>query len=547
MELNRHGLNEVGLNATPGDAGGRVVVQLESSFSLRALVAIQHEGLYSSSHPIAPAQHDAPIEIGPKVRQQHESRWGLRVLVAHAAPFGSRIAPVYHAAEFTLVARLQAQHEATLDLQLRQPVAAQHEAMWATRVVTQHEASWRAAHAVSAQHVAPWSSSVPVAVEHDATFDLLAYVPVATQHRASFDGEASSVINISGNPHVEMGGRQIAISGADLAFDEGGFAWTSSIELAQVADYQAFRRNDPFTVVLFGDRYEFIVDSKSLSRDRPAGVSMVISGVSPVAMLDSGPDRAAEITKTWTAPVNASDVVRELAGDIPVDWQIIDWLIPAHRLGVSNASPIGVIQQVAQAAGGVAEAKQDGSLLIRPAFPVSVPNWGKEPSDHVFTDAADNLSVREGVVAAAVFDRFYLTDAAATESSDRVEWAPEEGDAHRGRLLVYPGNWRTNLAVTSTRSGVVLGPVGIVTREEEETVEIRQGAGNTQYPIDAILETEWLDRNLGGVSAAPYTNEISAAGAGGYSLLRIRYRTKAIVYNAEYAAEGMAQFLVEEL
>lgn len=550
MQLNRHGLNEVGLNATSADGGGRVVVHYVSEFSLREPVSTQHEGPYSDSSPVETVHHEAPFEIGPKIRQQHDALWGLRILVHHDAPFGNRIAPAYHDAEFTLLASIQARHEAPFDLLLKQPVATEHSARWANRVMAQHEASWKAFYSVAGHHSAPWAYSVPVTVEHDAPFDLLAYVPVATQHRASFDAEASSVINISSNPHVEMGRRQIAISGADLAFDEGGFAWTSSIELAQVADYQAFRRNDPFTVVLFGDRYEFIVDSKSLSRDRPSGVSMTISGVSPVAMLDSAPDRADEITRTWTAPTNASDIVRELAGSIPVDWQIIDWLIPAHRLGVSNASPISVIQQIAQAAGGVVEGKQDGSLLVRPTFPVSVPEWGQAPSDHVFTDAADNISVTEGVVAAAVFDRFYLTDVTTATSSDRIDWAPAEGDNHRGQLLVYPGSWRTNLAVTSTRTGVVLGPVGIVSREEEETVEVRQGAGTTLFPIDAILETEWLDRNLGGVSAAPYSNEIAVNGSSpgeAYSLLRIRYRTKAIVYNAEYAAEGSAQFLVEEL
>lgn len=546
MLLNRHGLNEVGLNTTHAPGGGRVVTQLVSQFSLRDPVSTQHEGTYAGSFPIGAPQHEALYEIGPKIRQEHESRWGLRVLVGHTAPFGNRIAPAAHAAEYTLVGGILAQHEARFDLQVSQPVAAQHEARWADRLVAQHEAPWQALRRAFAQHGAIWSNSVPVAAQHAAQLDLLAFVPVAAQHRAIYDTESSTVLNLSGNPHVEKDGRQIAIAGADLAFDEGGYAWTSSIELANVADYQSFRRNEPFTVVLFGDRYEFIVDSKSLSRDRPAGVSMVISGVSPVAMLDSGPDRAGEITRTWTTPVLASEVARELAGSIPVDWQILDWLIPAHRLGVSNASPIGVIQQIAQAAGGVVEGTQDGALLVRPAFPISVPDWGVKPSDHVFTDAADNISVREGVVAAAVFDRFYLTDALAASSSDRVEWAPADGDAHRGQLLVYPGHWRTNLAVTSTRNGVVLGPLGIVTREEEETVELRNGAGATQFPIDAVLETEWLDRNLGGVTAAPYSNEITAA-AGGFGLLRIRYRTKAIVYNAEYAQEGMAQFLVEEL
>jgi|GEM_PF-3245512 len=546
MQLNRHGLNEVTLNATSQDAGGRVRAQLVSVFSLRELVSTQHETTFSNSNPIEPAQHDAPFEIGPKIRQQHDALWGLRVLVHHDAPFGNRIAPASHAAEFTLVASVQVGHQALLDLQLTEAVRAQHEASWATRIIVQHQANWHVFTGVAAQHEAPWSQSAPVAAAHEAPVDLLAFVPVAAQHRAFYDTESSAVINLSGNPHVEKDGRRIPIANGDLAFDEGGYAWTSSIELALVGDYQLFRRNDPFTVVLFSDRYEFIVDSKSLNRDRPAGIAMTISGVSPAAMLDSSPDRAAEITRTWTEPVSARDAVQELAGGIDVDWQIVDWVIPAHRLGVSNASPMSVIQQIAQAAGGVVEGKQDGTLLVRPAFPVSVPAWGTLPSDHTFTDAADNISVREGVVAAAVFDRFYLTDSPTAAESDRIEWEQDAGDSHRGQLLVYPGTWRTNLAVTSTRTGVVLGPLGVVSRDEEETIEIRQGVGQTRFPVDAILETEWLDRNLGGVSAAPYSTEISAT-AQQYSLLRIRYRTKAIAYNAEYAVDGAAQFLVEEI
>jgi len=574
MELNRHTLNAQPLGVASESA--KLVAEHRGTFSLRARVGAEHHALFGvgiwigalhtalfslrvrvpaqdaalfSLNVRVPAQHSAPFVIGPKTPAQHEGLWGLRVLAYHTAPYGNRIEPVWHTAPYLIYGRVLSAHAAPSAILSVQPVAAQHVGPWAQRFSAEHTALWQSTRRTLAAHTAAWSYSVPAAAQHVAALDILAFVPITAQHRTFYDVAANVVFNITGTPHVEKGGQQVAIASADLAFDEGGFAWTANLELTHVGDYQRFKRNDRFTVVLFGDRYELMVDSKSLSRDQPTGVTMVISGVSPTATLDSGPDRAAELTKTWTEPVNASAVVQELAGDIAVDWRVLDWLIPAHRLGVSGASPIAVIRQIAEAVGGVAESTQEGSLLIRPTFPVSVPDWDTATPDQVVTDNADTLSVREGVIAAAVFDKFYLSDVVDATSRDRVEWAFDEGATHKGQLLVYPAIWRTNLAVTSTRTGMVLSPMGVVSREEEETVEFAQGISQTGYPIDAILETEWLDRHLGGVSAGAYSSQLTATGEAHtdkYSLLRIRYRTKALVYTAEYTADGAAQFLVEE-
>lgn len=564
MELNRHPLNAAGLNAAAALSGyTRVLAAHAGQHDIISPWVLAEHAASAVLLQGVRAGHAAVADLWVPIRQEHTGVFSYRLLAAHAAPFGNRIAPASHAAGYSLAGRVRAQHTGQAVIlgtervvgqhtgRLGFLLAVQHVSAWGAtqRVAQQHAAPQAVFRAVQAQHAGPVGFSAPVAQRHALAWDVQARDPVRVQHTGTFDVTGSAVLNISGEPYVELGGQQVAILGADLAFDEGGYVWTTTVELARVADYQAFTRNAPFTVVLFGDRYEFIVDSKGLDRSAPGAVSMTVSGSSPVAMLDVQPDRAAEVTRTWTEPALASEIVRELAGSVPVDWRLLDWTIPAHRLGVAAASPISVIQQIARAAGGVAEATPTGALLIRPAFPVTVPEWGAVPADQVFTDAADNLSVRDGVSGVTRFNRLYLADVVPGSNPDRIEWVADEADSLRGELHVYPAAWRENLVVTSTRTDAVLLPSGVVSREEDEVIEIAGGTGAASYPVDAILAAEWLDTDLGGVVVAPYSTQVSA-GAGHpkpYSLLRLRYRTRAIVYQASYPREGLVQFIVEEL
>lgn len=564
MELNRHPLNAAGLNAAAALSGyTRVLAAHAGQHDIISPWVLAEHAASAVLLQGVRADHAAVADLWVPIRQEHTGVFSYRLLVEHAAPFGNRIAPASHAAGYSIRGVIAAEHAAAHAILGAERVTAEHTArlgfllaaqhvaaLGATqRVSEQHALSWAVYGRSQAQHSASFGFSSPVAQQHALGWDVLALNPVRARHTATLDVSGASVLNITGQPHIEAAGREVPITGADLAFDEGGYAWTATVELARVEDYQLLQRNDPFALVLFGDRYELIVDSKGITRGGPASVTITLSGISPVAMLDVQPDRAEEITRTWTTPALASEIVRELAGAVPVEWGILDWTIPAGRLGVVQASPISVIQQIARAAGGVAESTPAGTLLIRPSFPVSVPDWDDAPAGQVFTDNTDNLSVRDGVVAVARFDKFYLSDTPASATADRLEWRASEADPRTGELLVYPATWRENLVVTSTRTGAVLTPRGVVTREEEEVVEITNGAGATSFPVDALLGHQWLDTDLGGFSVAPYSTQIAVTSGHPkpYSLLRVRYRTKAIVYQASYPDEGLVQFVVEEI
>jgi hypothetical protein len=536
MELNSGLLNESGLNDA-GGAGGPTPPGL--------LVVQEHEATWSL-RPQIQAWHEARWEPLGRIAQWHEALFGAVITGYHEARWGFSIDTAYHVAPYSLRPLISQQHEARFDLDLLQEVGQQHEARWSSPVSQQHEARWSMRAKVERHHEATWSQTNPVAQQHEVLFDLMLRNPVRRGHLAPYSMLSAVVQNITGAPYVIKDGRQVGISGADFSCAEDGYAWTCNVDLTAIPDYQDFQRDDLFAVVLFGDSYIFMMDSKGISRPGPAQATMSVNGISPAAWLDR--PRATLISKTWDTPTMAQDIALEVCGTVNLDWQIYDWLIPAGRLAVNDATPLSVLQQLATAAGAVVEADTQGGIVVRPEFPVSVPDWESATPDHVFSDLPDNISMREGVAAADHFNRFYLADMAAGSTNDRIEFEADEGNAYAGTLRVYPGTWRTNLVVTSTRDGVILVPAGVQYREEEETIEITQGTGQTAFPIDAILSTEWLDRDLGAVSFVNYTNVVTVPGTGDrYSLLKIRYRTKALVYRAEYAENGEAQFLVEEV
>lgn len=536
MELNSGLLNESGLGdpgSPPAPSAIPVSQWNETSWAFRIRLQQWNDGPFTSTAPI---------------QQWNEAAYGARVLAFNSASWGNQVGAAWNEASFALRGLVQQLNEAAFDVRLRDPVAQWNDASWAARFGQWNEATWLTRERVQQWNAAEYAGTLPLGQWHEADFELREFNPVSRWNTALWDLESAEVTNITGAPYLLKDGEVIGITGADFAADEGGFFWTCNIELARVADYQRFKRNDPFEIDLFGDRYHFIVELKSIDRPAVAQVTMTLTGVSPAAVLDS--PRARPVTKTWDTAMLASQIALEMAGSVPLDWQVLDWVIPANRLAVNGASPISVIQQLATACGGVVEADTDGGLVVRPEFPVTVPEWGNVSPDLVLTDKSHNLSTREGVGAADVYNRFYLSDTLAGAATDRIEFEADEADPYKGTLRVYPAVWRENLVVTSTRAGVILVPTGVISREEEETIEVTQGTGQTAFPIDAILGFEWLDRDLGGVSAGNYSSTVTAAGSGPlpkYSLLRIRYRTKAITYRTEYDQNGLAQFLVEEV
>src|SRR5690606_2242003 len=155
-------------------------------------------------------------------------------------------------------------------------------------------------------------------------------------------------------------------------------------------EYRRFTPDKPFVVVLGADEYHFIVDTRSMQRNSQVAIDATINGISPAARLAS--PRAEPFTKTRDTAVLARAAGDEMLAGSGValsSYDIPDWFIPAFRLAVSDATPMDVLEMIAHAAGGVVQSDIDGTLSIRPLFPVPVPEW-EGNAQHIFSDTLQN-------------------------------------------------------------------------------------------------------------------------------------------------------------
>src|SRR6185503_9519795 len=104
--------------------------------------------------------------------------------------------------------------------------------------------------------------------------------------------------------------------------------------------------------------------------------------------------------KTWADPILVSALLEELFGAGEVELRVLDWTIPAGRLAVNGQTPIEIASTVAKATGAVIESEPDGSLYIRYAWPVSVPDLDTATPDHLYDDSRDLFSLEEDTVLA---------------------------------------------------------------------------------------------------------------------------------------------------
>lgn len=345
---------------------------------------------------------------------------------------------------------------------------------------------------------------------------------------------------------------------AEVSKSEDQIHWTCSLELANIEDYARFAQDASFTLELFGEQWAFIVDSKELQRSGPAGRRFQLNGVSPTAMYDL--PRAEPYSVTYSIPVFAR-AAAEAALGTTIDWQIVDWLIPAYRLVADNASPLAFAARIVEAAGGVLESKKDGTFLARHRFPVSTQNYETATPDHAFSELDKIVSVREQFVPGKIVNRIRISDQDAN-FLDRIEFVADEGDPSglSGELRVYPSPWRTEvrLVCTSDISDVRLQEnaprerTRVVTEEEDgvtgELVEFRNSEANTGYPIDSIDSVEWISASLGSVTFEPNSTTLrSSSPTEGYGLARVVYRTRYLSYDAQAFDVTPAQFILEDI
>lgn len=158
-----------------------------------------------------------------------------------------------------------------------------------------------------------------------------------------------------------------------------------------------------------------------------------------------------------------------------LDWGIVDWLVPIGALSYSNATPLKVIQQIAEAAGGrVLSHRTAQQLIVLPRLHSLPWNWATAtPALGINEYVVRTLSreYRPGLAFDAVFVsgenqgvlcKVYRVGTAASKLAPMVTDAlitDVEPARARGKLVIgSSGKWsRESLELPLTRAGVLPG------------------------------------------------------------------------------------------
>jgi hypothetical protein len=465
-----------------------------------------HGGLYTLTAPVGKAAHTADYSLiaGP-VAAAHTATANLRVSQAHGA-----------LNEFTNTVRA----DFGVDYTLRPRVAADQGAVFSLtdRTATDNAGEW----------------------------SLNPYDRVTADHHTLHNLTIADVVQISDEPLLQIAGEKVELLRAEVGISEGDFGWTCTIEIADPADYRKFTRDSPFSLTLAGEVYQFLLDSKTVRRGGPdQAPAMSLLGVSPTAAYAS--PRATRITKTWETAESAKSICETLLAT-SIDWQIVDWIVPAFRLGVVGMAPLDVVKLVVKAAGGVIETSPGGALQARYLYPVAVPQIPTSAVDHTYTDDEDNFEITESFDFREGVNEITVRDVAEGGFRDTIEFVEDE--ARRGRkgtLRVYPSPRRDVIVKHTGLNTVLLVRTGQVLRTEEELVEVFDGRANLRYPITALNSISWEAADLGGVAFNTDGTVVeSTHPTDKFSLLRINYVTTALEYETENPVDGSVQYLVED-
>lgn len=361
----------------------------------------------------------------------------------------------------------------------------------------------------------------------------------------------ASAVLVETAPVVAINGTTVTVEDAEVSIEEGQFAWTCQITLNDAAHYALFTNGDSFTLTIGGEVYSFLVDSKSLSRgidDNGAPqIRASIAGISP-SVLFSDP-YAEKVTKTWDTATLAIDVVNEVLLGESIDWRILNWSIPAFRLGVESQSPIDIIKLIVSAPGALLETEPDGSMYVRYTYPKSIQEYAFLTPDQEYSDIDHNFSLDENSQSKKIFNKLRVLDIADDAKKDRVEFVQDELNTSIGKLKVFTSPWRQTVTVESTSLPIVSSVfVGVETEDLEETVEVLDGKGSVSHPIYQVDALEWLYVDLTGVVFEVDSSEFTTTHATNKeSLLKISYKTRYLRFNASAFPNAEVQFLVKDV
>lgn len=327
-------------------------------------------------------------------------------------------------------------------------------------------------------------------------------------------GERNSYWNLSlepgwialDKPAVLINDLPISLVSLVLTQTEEKPFWQARLKLAKEVDFSKLSLDDVFSLKVGGETFVLMVHSKRLSRPGKNSLAYEIFAVSPSARYST--PRASLLTQSWSTKVWAKEVVESLLSE-SVQWTLPQWRIAANRLVVKNRSPMQVVQHIAGSVGGVVQTNPDGSIHIRPHFPVNVPAWNGVEPDHLWTDAADILEIEEVREVRLKVDRVRVSEGlSATHPDLFIELDKRESGANRGNVNFSPGDTahflvtpgaHTSLLGVDSSTGSLIAQAPTLYSYTEELAFVSSNTATLSRPMVEVDSVVWLGRDLGAV------------------------------------------------
>ena len=224
----------------------------------------------------------------------------------------------------------------------------------------------------------------------------------------------------------------------------------------------------------------------------------------------------------------ASEIVTALAAPqgISVDWQMVDGYIADGKITANDQTPIEIIKDIVHDAGGIVLSTLNGNLLIVAEEETPIPDWPAAVPAQTIHAVLERISTSESKDEQKGYNCFDVSDQLASDETFRFEEERIDGRTKELRLFLVPLDPERKFVVThSSDHQVTVEPFGIVTLQiNDELVEFKAGAGQTNKPIYGLSSVVWQKENLGGVS---YSEDgILTSAVPGYSLLKVSYVTR---------------------
>lgn len=345
-----------------------------------------------------------------------------------------------------------------------------------------------------------------------------------------------------------VAGEDVEFFSVRLSGDDDSYCIALSADMASVEDWTLCVPGEQIDIIVNGTEFALLIDSRKRTRNFERS-SYAIEGRSITAKLGKG--FASPITKTWEA-ITAREVIDELClvDGISYLFELVDWLIPANTLAAESVFPIEIIDKIAKASGGIVQTKPDGTLVIRPKYPVPPPEYDSAIPVLSISDVDDIFTIEESKVVKPKWNAVRVMDE-PDSSSKRYNIKQVEYDAvaRTSIVAVTSSPFDPDVELKFNHSNI-LGTVsaqyqGLVEKEIIETVKIVNGKSSVGWIVDSIVSYDYLNNiDLGAI--IPGDGAEVKTIVIGQSIVKVTYKTYYHEFRVRDTEDEQVQVYVED-